>query len=253
MLGPAYARLDLVAAIAAEDAALHRRLGAAAARTRVTGDARFDQVLARLDGELPEAAERLRDAGRITLVAGSTWPEDEEHLLPAYFRAGADMRLVIAPHEPTEEHLVGIEDALDRRYVEHRRLSDVVRDRHALPTAVVVDRLGVLADLYRVADIAFVGGGFREGGVHSVVEPAAVGVPVILGPRHGNAREAAALIEAGGGVEVANAAQLEGRLRTLAQYETAREAAGERAAAFVRGRTGGAAANAAAILALVDG
>ena len=253
LLGPAYSRLDLVAAVAPEDAALHRHLGALRQRTSVTGDARFDQVLDRLQAELPAAAAKLRDPDTMTLVAGSTWPEDEEHLLPAYFRAGADVRLVIAPHEPTEEHLVGIEGALDRRYVRHRRLSEVARDRHPLPAAIVVDQLGVLADLYRVADLAFVGGGFTDNGVHSVVEPAAVGIPVLMGPRHGNAREAAELIAAGGGIEVTNAAQLEGRLRTLAQYETARQAAGERAAAYVRTRTGGAAANAAAILALIEG
>ncbi|HSM36056.1 MAG TPA: glycosyltransferase N-terminal domain-containing protein [Longimicrobiales bacterium] len=253
LLGPAYARLDLVGAVAPEDAELHARLGALASRTRVTGDARIDQVLERLEGELPEAARRLDDPDRVTLVAGSTWPSDEVHLLPAFFRAGTGARLVIAPHEPTEEHLVGIEDRLNARYVTNRRLSDVVRDRHALPTAVVVDQLGVLADLYRIADLAYVGGGFTDDGVHSVLEPAAVGIPVLLGPRHGNAREAAALVAAGGGVEVTNAAQLEGRLRTLTQYETAREAAGGRAREFVRARTGGAAANAAAILALIDG
>jgi 3-deoxy-D-manno-octulosonic-acid transferase len=253
LLGPAYSRLDLVGAVAAEDAELHARLGALASRTRVTGDARIDQVLERLESELPEAARRLEDPDRVTLVAGSTWPADEAHLLPAFFRGGTGARLVIAPHEPTEEHLVGIEDRLNARYVTNRRLSDVVRDRHALPTAVVVDHLGVLADLYRIADLAYVGGGFGEDGVHSVLEPAAVGIPVLLGPRHGNAREAAALVAAGGGLEVTNAAQLEGRLRTLTQYETAREAAGARAREFVRARTGGAAANAAAILALIDG
>jgi 3-deoxy-D-manno-octulosonic-acid transferase len=253
LLGPAYARLDLVGAVGPEDAALHARLGARGSRTRVTGDARNYQVLERLGGELPEAALRLADPDRVTLVAGSTWPTDEEHLLPAFFRGGTGARLVIAPHEPTEEHLVGIEDGLNRKYVRNRRLSDVLRDRQPLPGAVVVDRLGVLADLYRIADIAFVGGGFSDSGVHSVLEPAAAGIPVLMGPRHGNAREAAGLVAAGGGVEVTNAAQLEGRLRTLTQYETARGAAGRRARAFVRSRTGGAAANAAAILGLIEG
>lgn len=253
LLGPAYGRLDRVGATAEADANLHAALGVLPSRTGVTGDARFDQVLARLGGELPEDAERLADPDTVTLVAGSTWPEDEDRLLPAFFRACAGARLVIAPHEPTEAHLVGIEDALSARYLTHRRLSSLVRDRQALPQAVVVDRLGILADLYRIADIAFVGGGFTENGVHSVIEPAAVGVPVIVGPAHGNAREAAELVAAGGGVVVQNAAQLEGRLRTFTQYETAREAAGNRARAYVHSRTGGAAANAAAILALVEG
>ncbi|MEN8376970.1 MAG: glycosyltransferase N-terminal domain-containing protein [Gemmatimonadota bacterium] len=252
-LGPSYGRLDLVGAIAPDDAVLHRRMGSLPERTRVTGDARFDQVLKRLAGELPDAAKRLRDPGVVTLVAGSTWPSDEARLLPAFVRGGAGVRLVIAPHEPSETHLVGIEGRLDRSYIRHRRLSEVLEDERPLPGAVIVDQLGLLADLYRVADLAYVGGGFRDDGVHSVVEPAAAGIPVLLGPRHGNAREAAELVASGGGIEVTNAAQLEGRLRTLAQYETARRAAGDRATAYVRTRTGGAEANAEAILALIEG
>ena len=73
---------------------------------------------------------------------------------------------------------------------------------------MLVDRVGVLGDLYAVADVAFVGGGFHDAGLHSVLEPAAFGVPVLFGPRFSNSRDAALLISDGGGQSVAGAREL---------------------------------------------
>jgi len=116
---------------------------------------------------------------------------------------------------------------------------------------VVVDRVGVLADLYAAADAAYVGGGFHRAGLHSVVEPAALEAAVLFGPRHGNAREAAELAAAGGGWEVRDTDGLAAALRRLAGDPGARTAAGAAALAYVRSRLGGARANADALLELL--
>jgi len=116
---------------------------------------------------------------------------------------------------------------------------------------VVIDRVGVLADLYAAADAAYVGGGFHRAGLHSVVEPAALEVPVLFGPRHGNAREAAELAAAGGGWEVRDADTLAAALSRLASDGGARAAAGAAAVAYVRSRLGGARANAEALVELL--
>lgn len=260
LLGPAYARLDAVGAVAQADAARIRRLGAAAGRVRVTGDARFDQVWGRVE-RLRAAGERdghpllrrLAAPGATLLVAGSTWPADESRLVPAFARARAAVpyRLVVAPHEPDEAHLRGLERALDAAGLEHARLAAVEARDAAPPEVVVVDRVGVLADLYAIAAVAYVGGGFGRDGLHSVVEPAALGVPVLFGPRHGNAREADALAWAGGGSVIRSAAELEGMLVRLARDAAAREAAGAAALGFVRANLGGARANAGLILELL--
>jgi 3-deoxy-D-manno-octulosonic-acid transferase len=73
---------------------------------------------------------------------------------------------------------------------------------------IVVDRLGVLADLYALATAAYVGGGFHDAGLHSLVEPAVFRVPVIIGPRHTDSRDAALMLATGGAVSVDDAPQL---------------------------------------------
>ncbi len=196
-----YAALDRVGAIAAEDAERLARLGADPARITVTGDPRFDSALDRARaGPADEPLLRL-GAGGATLVAGSTWPRDEAVLLGAFQEVRRDhpgARLIVVPHEPTPSHLAG----LDRRAASLGvprpiRLSESP-DQPA--PVMVVDRVGVLATLYRAATLAYVGGGFGRAGLHSVLEPAASGVPTIMGPRWQSSREAGLLLMAGGAV-----------------------------------------------------
>jgi 3-deoxy-D-manno-octulosonic-acid transferase len=96
--------------------------------------------------------------------------------------------------------------------------------------AVVLDRVGVLAHLYTVGSVGYVGGGFHGQGLHSVLEPAAAGIPVCFGPRHLNALAAAELLEVGGGREVADVDALAGVLGAWLTDGAARGEAG--AAAF---------------------
>ncbi|MFL5385499.1 MAG: 3-deoxy-D-manno-octulosonic acid transferase [Longimicrobiaceae bacterium] len=242
LLGPAYARLDAVAAIAAEDAERFGRLGVPPERRSVMGDARFDQVWARakaVDRTSPLLAPFGGFEGT-TLVAGSTWPEDERHLLPAAAslrRSGGALRLILVPHEPTPAHLAAAEKRMDALGLSHARLSST-----DAPSAgvVLVDRVGVLGELYALADVAYVGGGFGTAGLHSVLEPAAFGVPVLFGPRHANAREAAELVAAGGAFEVSGET-IERTLAGLTDIYEVRRGAGAKALTFVETRLGAAA------------
>lgn len=256
MLAPTYRRLDAVGAVSADDARRFSRLGVPLERVRVTGDARFDQVWSRvqaLDRDAP-LIRRLRDPAALTLVAGSTWGPDEERLVPAFAaaRRGARWRLIVAPHEPDEAHLAPLEARLDAAGLDHARLARVEATSGEPPAIVIVDRVGVLADLYGVADVAYVGGGFHRAGLHSVVEPAALGVPVLFGPRHRNAREAEELERAGGGLAVRDAEALEEALHLYVGDPALRRARGEAAAGYVRSQLGGAAANAELLLELLS-
>lgn len=249
LLGAGYRRLEAVGAVAPEDAQRFSRLGIPAARVHVTGDARFDQVWQRiraLDRSSPLLA-RLRTSAP-TLVAGSTWPADEAELAAALARLDDEVRprVIVAPHQPTPAHLQGAERTFAAAGVRLRRLAEVESGR-APAEAVLVDRVGVLADLYALADVAYVGGGFGNAGLHSVVEPAAFGVPVLFGPRHGNAREAGELATAGGG-RVVERGQLASALAQLLADAAARRSASEAAAHFVHSRLGAAAANASLLL-----
>jgi 3-deoxy-D-manno-octulosonic-acid transferase len=256
LLGAAYRRLDAIGVVAVEDAERFRLLGVEPERVTVTGDARFDQVWQRLSRlRPPQVVEAIRRAPGPWLVAGSTWPQDESRIVESLVRQrarGAPWRAVVAPHEPTAAHVAALERRLDAAGLHHVRLP--ADDAPELPDAevLVVDRTGVLADLYAAADAAYVGGGFGSAGLHSVVEPAAHGVPVLHGPQHGSAREAERLVQAGGGVTVRDALELADALahwRGGAGRSAAAAAAGGAARRFVEMALGGAAANALLILA----
>jgi len=207
-LRPAFRRLERACAISEEDGERFTMLGVPTDRIVVTGDPGVDSAAFRAesaDRHAPHLAA-FADQDRPTLVAGSTWPSDEAVLLPAAGRVRErhpELRLVVAPHEPRDGHLRPLMAALLSEGWSARRLSQVEEAGSAEGAdAVVVDRVGVLADLYSLGTLAWVGGGFHDEGLHSVLEPAAWGLGVLVGPRHENAREARRLLERGGAVEV---------------------------------------------------
>jgi 3-deoxy-D-manno-octulosonic-acid transferase len=254
MLRPGYAAVAAAGAIAEADADRLARLGVAPERIRVLGDPRYDSVAARVAAVAADEPLLRYGTGAPTLVAGSTWPADEAVLLAAFAQVRTRLptaRLVLVPHEPTPNHLA----ALDRRAAAAglpvpRRLSAA-----AGPTPLlVVDRVGVLSTLYGAGAMAYVGGGFGGAGLHSVLEPAAWGVPVAFGPRWRESRDAALLLEGGaaraleGGTD--SAARLAELWRGWIEDETGRRAVGQRARDIVaRGR--GAASRSAELLAQV--
>lgn len=252
LLHDAYAALDAVGAIDAPDAERLITLGVRADRVQVTGDTRYDQVWARarsVDRASPLLAPL--SSTRPTLVAGSTWPSDEAPLEAAWRAVRAqvpDARLIIAPHEPTAAHLDGITAWATRAGLSAARLGEA----HAgAADIVLVDRVGVLGDLYALATVAFVGGGFHAAGLHSVLEPAAFGAPVLFGPRCESFRDAPLLIAAGGGRSVADASSLGAALSAWLRDGAACAAAGTCAKQFVERGLGAAERSFALVAALL--
>ncbi|MFW6199612.1 MAG: 3-deoxy-D-manno-octulosonic acid transferase [Gemmatimonadota bacterium] len=271
LLSATFRRLRRVAAIAEEDARRFALLGVGRERVVVTGDPGIDSAAERLD-EVDPGAPHLapfhaaagqpgeaegpggsggragpgssRGARRPVLVAGSTWHADEEVLIPAVSRVREsypDFRLVIAPHEPTDEHVAELSGALDRHGWKVALLG-MVEDEGSMEgiDAVLVDRVGVLAHLYTVGTVAYVGGGFHDQGLHSVLEPAAAGVPVLFGPKHANARAAGDLLEAGGAAEAASVPELAEALEEWLSDPARMRAAGDRAGAYIEKHRGAA-------------
>jgi 3-deoxy-D-manno-octulosonic-acid transferase len=237
-LGDAYRGLQRIGAIDAKDASHFREIGVTDDRIVVTGDTRYDQVWKRAQRPRSPLVQSLATA-RPTLVAGSTWPSDEEHLLPTWVKLREkvpDARLIIAPHELTSAHLASIV-----KWAHNSSLRLATIDEHAAAADVVlVNRFGILGDLYALADVSYVGGAFHSAGLHSVLEPAAYGAPVVFGPRHEKSRDAAILIEAGGGASVTGSADLLLRLREWLGSVPARDAAGVAARSMVQSGTGAA-------------
>ncbi len=208
VIGPALAKLDLVAAIDAADGERFVSIGARPGAVRVTGDPGVDSAWVRasaVDSSAPYLAP-FRGDDRPTVVAGSTWEADEAALLPALRRVRAeraDLRLVIAPHEPTQATVDRLATVLAAAGWRTATLGKVELEGDIGDIdAIIVDRVGVLADLYSAGCVAYVGGGFHAGGLHNVLEPAAAGRPTLIGPRYANSRAAADLVQRGGVVAV---------------------------------------------------
>jgi 3-deoxy-D-manno-octulosonic-acid transferase len=235
LLGECYEVLDRVGAASEADAERIIALGTERDHVTVTGDTRFDQVWWRASSvDRGSALLAPLASRRPTLVAGSTWPSDEEVLFeawPAVRRDIPDARLIIAPHEPTGDHLKSVEEWASQ---EHLPLARLGSDAASRADVVLVDRTGVLGDLYALATAAFVGGGFHGAGLHSVLEPAAFGAPVAFGPRHSNSREAIMLVRTRGGDSVVTADETIEVLEHWLGNATEREVAGSAARAFVQ-------------------
>ena len=206
----------------------------------VTGDTRFDRVLdvRNQARELSPVEHFVCEGGkekRLTLVAGSSWPQDEEILIP-YFNEHPEMKLIIAPHEIHREHLMYIESLLKRPSV---RLSDVFHDQSLAEgkDCLIVDSFGLLSSIYRYGTIAYIGGGFGAG-IHNTLEAAVYGIPVLFGPKYHKFKEAKDLIKVGGGFSVSDKQSFCEKMDELLTYHEVLEAAGESAGQFVNGNAG---------------
>ena len=168
---------------------------------------------------------------RPILIAGSTYTEDEKVLLPAYQLLRENTHdnfphLILVPHEPTPERIREIRGHLDQEKLIYLCFSELKPEVDLSAVDVlIVDKVGFLAKLYGLADIAFVGGSFR-GSVHNVMEPAAMAKPVLFGPTIQNAYEASLLVEHGGAKLVHTSRQLTDAITVWLNDTDARQMAG---------------------------
>lgn len=236
-----YSDLDRIMAISDEDARRFNSCVPSHGGITVTGDTRFDRVMERKKfAEAPAA--RIDTAGRFVIVAGSTWPRDEAHVLPALATlAGSkpDLLLVLAPHEPTPEHVASLIAWARNAGLGAIKLSEYGTGNggHEVAQVVVVDSVGVLAEIYRFADVAYIGGSFSTG-VHSVIEPAIMGIPVIFGPVHQNSFEAMELLRRNAAYEIKDYDTLHARLSSLIEDDALRAQMGQHARSYVESQLG---------------
>ena len=194
----------LIAAQGEGDAARFRALGADTASTHVTGNLKFDFEL---PADIAARGARLRQqyaAARPLWVAGSTHAGEEQAVLAAQLRlraAHTGALLVLAPRHPPRFAQVAQElGAAGVSFV--RRSQGEEQGAGAATEVLLLDTLGELLDFYAAADVAFVGGSLVPVGGHNLLEPAALGVPILTGPYTGNAAEIARLLVARGAAEV---------------------------------------------------
>ncbi|MDC6384047.1 3-deoxy-D-manno-octulosonic acid transferase [Flagellimonas taeanensis] len=167
----------------------------------VSGDTRFDRVskILKQDNRL-DFMEHFKN-GKFCLVAGSTWPEDEEILIQ-YINLSTDgqTKFVFAPHEIKPAHVQKIEEGLQRKTM---RFSQMEGKDLADFDVLIVDTIGLLTKVYSYADVAYVGGGFATG-LHNTLEPSVYGIPVIIGPDYTKFKEAEDLVKKGGVIPISD-------------------------------------------------
>lgn len=164
----------------------------------VVGDTRFDRVLdiCHQAKDLP-LLERFASDAPFVFVAGSSWAPDEDLIVP-YFNAHPGMKLILAPHVISEEHLTQIENKLKRPSL---RYTEATEENVSKADCLIINCFGLLSSIYRYAHVAYVGGGFGAG-IHNVPEAAVYGIPVLIGPNNKGFREAQDLLRLGGCFEI---------------------------------------------------
>jgi 3-deoxy-D-manno-octulosonic-acid transferase len=206
----------------------------------VSGDTRFDRVsmIARQSQPIP-LIEQFTGNSR-TLIAGSTWPEDEEVLQKTFTQiSDPDFKLIIAPHEITGKHLEEL-SKLFPDAIRYSQLSTTIPN--PLSRILIIDNIGMLSKLYHYGYFTYVGGGLKTNGVHNVLEAAVHNKIVFFGPYYEKYTEAVQLVQSGGGLSFTDIkkdgvmlAQLVNALiADKTEYDYRSKAAGE----FVRSNTG---------------
>ena len=168
----------------------------------VSGDTRFDRVSTILEknNTLDFIAE-FKD-NKITVVVGSSWPKDEE-IIAQYINqySNENVKFIIAPHNIKAEQIAKLKALITKpTALFSEKENQSLSDQHVF----IIDTIGILTKIYSYADIAYVGGGFGNPGIHNILEPATFGIPIVIGPNYSHFAEATALVKLEGCVSIAN-------------------------------------------------
>jgi len=200
----------------------------------ICGDTRFDRVAENaISAKAVENIENFTE-GELCIIAGSTWPADEELLISYINDPAVSAKFIIAPHEIEKDHIKQICKKLKKSFALYSEAHSV----NLKDTAVmIIDNIGMLSSVYRYGKIAYIGGGFGDG-IHNILEPAAAALPVVFGPKFKKFIEATVLISEGAAFPVCNIEELTDVFNLLIQDKEMLLNASEKARNFVYNNTG---------------
>lgn len=198
---------------------------------KISGDTRFDRVVAILyrDNTL-DFIDQFKN-NTTTIVIGSSWPKDESLLVNFINQTNDKVKFIIAPHNIKAEQISNLKSQISKPTVlfsekEGKNLSDF--------QVFIIDTIGILTKIYSYADIAYVGGGFGNPGVHNILEPATFGIPIVVGPNYSHFAEATALVNMEGCISISNQDELNDALQNLISNEDIRHEKGHICETFVQ-------------------
>lgn len=205
---------------------------------KVSGDTRFDRVVSILERDNSlDFIEQFKDH-TTTIVIGSSWPKDEALLVNYINQSSDDVKFIIAPHNIKQEQISILKNQIQKKTISYSEkdemLKQVQRDKLEDFQVFIIDTIGILTKIYSYADIAYVGGGFGNPGVHNILEPATFGVPVVIGPNYSHFAEATALVNMEGCISIQNQTQLNEAFDLLLHNEDERLEKGHICSTFVQ-------------------
>lgn len=197
---------------------------------KISGDTRFDRVVSILecDNSLDFISKFKNNT--ITIVIGSSWPKDENLIVNYVNQSSNNIKFIIAPHNINDVQISNLKNSITKKVVlfsekENQDLSNY--------QVFIIDTIGILTKIYSFADIAYVGGGFGNPGVHNILEPATFGVPIIIGPNFSHFAEAKALVQRKGCISISNQKELNKALDNLISNDDIRQEKGHICSNFV--------------------
>ncbi|UGS23272.1 3-deoxy-D-manno-octulosonic acid transferase [Flavobacterium channae] len=198
---------------------------------KVSGDTRFDRVVSILERDNSlDFIEQFKDK-KTTIVIGSSWPKDESLLVNYINQSSDEVKFIIAPHNIKQEQISNLKNQIQKKTILFSEKENVQLSEF---NVFIIDTIGILTKIYSYADIAYVGGGFGNPGVHNILEPATFGVPVIIGPNYSHFAEATALVNMNGCTSIQNQTQLNEAFDLLIQNKDERLEKGHICSTFVQ-------------------
>lgn len=198
--------------------------------TIISGDTRFDRVVSILDRDNSlDYIENFKD-NCITIVIGSSWPKDENFLIQYINQSTTNIKFIIAPHNIKTEQIENLKIQINKKTL---LFSEKERSDLSQFQVFIIDTVGILTKIYSYADIAYVGGGFGNSGVHNILEPATFGIPVVIGPNYSHFAEAIALVHQEGCISISNQTELDEAFLNLISNDSIRLEKGHICETFV--------------------
>ncbi|HBI00843.1 MAG TPA: 3-deoxy-D-manno-octulosonic acid transferase, partial [Flavobacterium sp.] len=205
---------------------------------KISGDTRFDRVVSILERDNTlDFIEEFKN-NTTTIVIGSSWPKDEELLVNFINNSSENVKFIIAPHNIKSEQILELQKSITKKSILFSDYSDSLQTLHAMSlqqyNVFIINTIGILTKIYNYADIAYVGGGFGNPGVHNILEPATFGIPIVIGPNYSHFAEATALVNMEGCVSISNQNELNETFATLLSNEDIRHEKGHICSTFVQ-------------------
>jgi 3-deoxy-D-manno-octulosonic-acid transferase len=170
----------------------------------------------------------------LTIIVGSSWPKDES-MLVSYINSSENVKFIIAPHNIKTEQIQALKNSISKKIILFSEVdftsSNPINLAHF--DVFIIDTIGILTKIYSYADIAYVGGGFGNPGVHNILEPATFGVPIVIGSNYSHFPEATALVNMEGCISISTQEELNEAFDNLIQNQDIRFEKGHICSTFV--------------------